>query len=131
MKIINCRECGISKKVNKRNRLGLCKKCYWKIHHKTIASKIRNKDTRLRREYNITYEEYLNMLLRHNHSCAICKRDFKDNILDRKHMSYIDHNHNTNKVRGLLCINCNSLIGNCKEDVRILEYAISYLRKWE
>jgi hypothetical protein len=53
--------------------------------------------------------------------CAIC--------LDIKHIDelYIDHDHETDMVRGLLCCNCNTGIGQLKDSPRILKRAISYL----
>ena len=39
----------------------------------------------------------------------------------------IDHNHNTGKVRGLLCSRCNFVLGNVGEDVNILNNMILYL----
>ena len=39
----------------------------------------------------------------------------------------VDHCHDTNRVRGLLCTNCNVAIGHMKDDVERLRAAISYL----
>ena len=39
----------------------------------------------------------------------------------------VDHNHTTGKVRGLLCSNCNTLLGKAKDNVNILQAAIDYL----
>jgi len=41
----------------------------------------------------------------------------------------IDHDHQTGKVRGLLCGFCNALIGYAKDDISILKSAIKYLTK--
>jgi len=43
---------------------------------------------------------------------------------------WIDHNHNNNQVRGLLCGKCNFLIGLAQEDKNILTKAIKYLEKF-
>jgi hypothetical protein len=40
-----------------------------------------------------------------------------------------DHNHETGKLRDLLCSSCNLLLGNCRENEEILLSAIRYLRK--
>jgi len=60
--------------------------------------------------------------------CAICNgravgRGKKNNTLA------VDHNHATGKIRGLLCSNCNTGIGNLKDDVAVLKKAISYLEE--
>lgn len=55
-------------------------------------------------------------------ACDICgvKKDF--------HKMYIDHCHKTNKVRGLLCVACNSAIGQLKDSPELLKKAIDYIK---
>lgn len=52
--------------------------------------------------------------------CEICKKVKKLSI---------DHDHDTNKVRGLLCTTCNLAIGHLKDSIENLESAIEYLQK--
>ena len=40
---------------------------------------------------------------------------------------HVDHNHATKVVRGLLCCNCNFVVGHCLDNVEILRAAIAYL----
>ena len=40
---------------------------------------------------------------------------------------FIDHCHETGKVRGLLCSKCNIALGNFDDDIETLKRAISYL----
>lgn len=42
---------------------------------------------------------------------------------------FIDHNHETGKIRQLLCLNCNTLLGHASDDIEILTKAIIYLNK--
>lgn len=81
----------------------------------------------LKHTYGITLEEYGAILKSQKGVCAICK----DAQIKYKNKSdlCIDHNHNTNKVRGLLCHACNRALGMLKDDIKILESAISYLKK--
>lgn len=63
-----------------------------------------------------------------NGLCAICKqRMVRGNRSPRRACQ--DHNHVTNKLRDILCSNCNLLIGSCSENIEILANAIQYLRK--
>lgn len=74
--------------------------------------------------YGIDISEYNNILAKQNGRCAICgksKDEFKRNLA-------VDHDHKTNKVRGLLCDNCNPLLGHAKDNIDILQRAIEYLK---
>ena len=51
--------------------------------------------------YKITEEQYTNMWKKQKGKCAICGKDLKEHYLD------VDHDHETGKVRGLLCRYCN------------------------
>ena len=46
---------------------------------------------------------------------------------DDTNKAFVDHCHDTKKVRGLLCAKCNTLLGMAKDDVSILQNAITYL----
>lgn len=43
---------------------------------------------------------------------------------------FVDHNHETKKVRGLLCTNCNAGLGMFKDSIEKLELAIDYLNHY-
>lgn len=55
--------------------------------------------------------------------CAICGTD----NTGKRRCFHVDHNHDTGKIRGLLCGNCNSGLGNLRDDVGLLNRAIQYL----
>jgi hypothetical protein len=85
----------------------------------------------LMRKFNITLEEYKDLLNKQNGVCAICGE--KESVLRRaksgQEMLAIDHCHVTGKIRGLLCFKCNTGIGALGDSVEGLERALSYLRK--
>jgi len=88
--------------------------------------KIAAKRRMLKHRYNITLEEYVEMYDKQNEKCAICKEDYE--LGGRKGL-YVDHDHKTGKVRGLLCPTCNPAIGKFRDSKTILENAIKYLEK--
>lgn len=73
----------------------------------------------------LTVRQYNALLLKQNFCCAICylhKGLFK-------HGLGVDHDHYSGEVRGLLCVNCNALIGHAKYRIDTLEKAIAYLSR--
>ena len=82
---------------------------------------------RLREKYGMTIKEYNDMLESQGNVCAICgeSEQVLHNGLPR--LMAVDHNHSTGAVRGILCNNCNRLIGLAEEDTHLLEKAIAYL----
>lgn len=79
----------------------------------------------LKKYFKITEEIYKEMLIKHNYCCAICGKSQSE--LNKK--LSIDHNHETNEIRGLLCTACNHGIGLFKEDISKIKLAINYLEK--
>ena len=69
---------------------------------------------------------YYSKLSEYDSHCEICGRHAS--LLNRR--LDLDHNHNTNQLRGLLCTNCNQRIGLCWEDVRILKNTVEYINKY-
>jgi len=125
-----CNICGSEKpitdfyKTSTGGYHGKCKVCY-KLKQKRPSSEQR-KDYYLRRGYGISLEEYSEKLESQNGVCGICGCLPPNNR--KKHLA-VDHDHNTGKVRGLLCDNCNRGLGLLKDDVETLEKAILYLKE--
>jgi Recombination endonuclease VII len=82
----------------------------------------------LKSKFNISSEDYNEMLVKSNHACEICEKPDATN----RHLS-VDHNHITGIVRGLLCTRCNAAIGSLNTDigVELLQNAIEYIRRTE
>ena len=75
-------------------------------------------------KYGLKEGEYKVLLEVQNGVCAICKRP---QVSSKTNNLFIDHNHITGKVRGLLCNKCNVTIGMVEEDVSRLQKIIEYL----
>jgi len=83
------------------------------------------KNYHLKKHFNITLDEYNNLLELQDHSCKICLNH--ESTFTKK--LAVDHCHSTGKIRGLLCDNCNRSIGMLKDSIEILQNAINYLKK--
>ena len=81
------------------------------------------------RTYGITAEDYYNMLAAQDNKCAICESEEVNNTRISSNKLFIDHCHDTGKVRGLLCSKCNHGIGLLNDDTALLQKAIEYLNK--
>jgi len=79
------------------------------------------------KRYKITKVDYEKMMEEQKGKCLICGRDF-DKIYFPQN-THIDHDHKTGKVRGLLCNNCNVILGNAFDNPLILINAIKYLQE--
>ncbi|MCK9569494.1 endonuclease VII domain-containing protein [Candidatus Pacearchaeota archaeon] len=78
------------------------------------------------KKFGITLEEFNQIMQKQGSCCAICGYSDQSN---KKFFPMVDHDHVSGKVRGLLCSNCNQAIGKFKDDITIIESAISYLRR--
>lgn len=81
------------------------------------------KDTYLWTNYGITLEDYNFLLEKQNEKCKICNNECPTG----KSLA-VDHNHETRKVRGLLCKNCNIGLGMFFDNIDFLESAVVYLK---
>src|SRR5947208_2912357 len=72
--------------------------------------------------YGLHSDDYHRMLVEQDGECAICRRPSVS-----VGPLFIDHDHDNNKVRGLLCNSCNLGLGNFKDDPYLLDDARTYL----
>lgn len=79
---------------------------------------------RLKKKYGITLEQKESILLGQGGCCAICKSPDPGSETGW----HLDHCHDSNKIRGVLCAPCNILLGGAKDNAQTLASAISYLR---
>jgi len=142
----NCRLCNQKKDISRfsiRNketgsRRTECKDCLnirrksqksygkWHKENKERLSKY-NREHRLKTKYNMTIQQFNDLLTLQGGKCAICET--KNPKTSKKNESgwHVDHCHSTGVVRGILCACCNPALGGFKDDIKILNNAISYL----
>jgi hypothetical protein len=96
-------------------------------YSKSLSGALSRKRAKLKNKYGITIEEKNAMLENQNNKCLICGVDISGQDVRGWDNACIDHNHNTDEVRGLLCRLCNTMLGISKENPEILRNAANYL----
>lgn len=76
----------------------------------------------LEKNYGLLEQQFLTLWNHQNGKCKICRNDFENHS-----KACVDHNHKTHQIRGLLCNDCNLILGYSKESVQTLCAAIKYL----
>jgi hypothetical protein len=98
----------------------------------------RDSHRKQRRDYGIDYNSrnrkvfgtsrkpkpiFISLARSDGNCCAICGAKPKGKRLA------MDHDHKTGKIRGLLCMQCNTALGKFRDDTKLLKKAIRYLEK--
>lgn len=129
---IRCYKCELTKPIDEFYRLGgpggkprkPCKECHKAAKRKSyrdgIGKRAMRRDNWAR--YGVTPQQYAEMFEQQGGACAICRRP------PGKRALAIDHCHGTGRVRGLLCVNCNAILGHAKDAAERLFAAIAYLK---
>lgn len=73
-------------------------------------------------KYRLTEKDYNEMLESQKGLCALC---------ESRPPKHIDHCHASGKVRGLLCVQCNTGLGKFKDSEDLLTKAVGYLQKFK
>lgn len=130
-----CTTCGIRKpfeefskyfRKNSDGRRNQCKLCdsKWKALNRDRQQTLTRVSMMLKK-YGLDEASLRDMMDKQNGCCAICEESLV--TYDSKQTFHIDHCHNTNVVRGLLCNSCNLMLGSAKDSPSILRKGIEYL----
>lgn len=92
-------------------------KIYGVTHREQHSANLR------RYRYGLTEEQYQALIQSQAQSCALCGEVF---VIGKP--IYVDHDHRSGKVRGLLHPKCNTLLGVAGDSIARLELAIKYLK---
>jgi hypothetical protein len=145
-----CRQCGKPFSRKKPSQSGLCSRCWRQVPEKRNAylSQYREKNRerlrayaaawrreqrakdperaraaqRKRRDYGVNRARYDAMVEAQGGRCAICKTPNP-----KRKWWCVDYDHETGRVRGLLCHRCNLMLGNMEDNVEWLLSAAAYL----
>ena len=122
-----CRVCGsdiTAKRANAEYCSGACMERARRADGRVTSEGRRM--ARLLSEYGISGDDYVKMLADQNGGCAICGDDGKTS---NGGVLHVDHCHDSLRVRGLLCANCNQAIGKMRDDPDRLRRAADYLER--
>lgn len=113
------------KEYYKKNRESVLVKS--KKYHQENPQKAKNSG--LKRQYGIDLDQYNVFLKNQNDVCAICHKSSTaiDKRTGKTKMLAVDHDHNTGKIRGLLCEAHNRALGMFHDNIEELQSAIAYL----
>lgn len=129
-----CSKCKVPKELSEFNkskfgkfgRHHYCKECNSK-QKKASYNYDKAKSKGVKQTYGISIERVHEMYKDQKGLCGICEKHFE--FISKHKGLYIDHDHSSGKVRGLICSSCNSLLGCAKDDIKILKKAIEYLKQ--
>lgn len=85
------------------------------------------KDQRLWESFGIGLHEFNLMFQKQNGSCFICERKLVKTKDEGDNYACVDHCHNTGKIRGLLCNECNRILGYIEKQRHLLPKFLTYL----
>lgn len=112
-KMARCKPCKTADHLG-YSRLGAYnKRRYWK-------NPAGERNRHLRRKYGISECDYQSLLEKQERRCAICRRG-------QLRAFDVDHDHATGQLRGLLCTNCNRMLGHAGDSPKRLRSAVKYL----
>jgi hypothetical protein len=104
----NCLECLVANDARR-----------YALHHTPEISKRKHIWTK----YRLRPDDVLRMYEKQKHQCGVCLKDLSLSEVN------IDHDHVTNKVRGIVCFHCNLMLGHARDNVETLARAITYLKQ--
>lgn len=112
---------------------GQCSPCYLRDRRSTFPSTSTEgrrarydpalNQSRKLAAYGMTVDDYDRLLADQGGGCAICGGEAGG----RWGRFFVDHDHSTGAVRGLLCLRCNRAIGLLNDDPEVAERLARYL----
>lgn len=86
------------------------------------------RDHHLKSTYGLSGADYDALLAAQAGVCAICRQPETSQVKGKVKALAVDHCHQSGKVRGLLCKNCNTALGSLRDSIPLLENALAYLK---
>lgn len=112
-----------------------CKSCddlarkKWAIDNPERAH-LSQRERNLKHRFSVDLKWYEKQFEKQNYSCAICKSKTNKTAGDREFWNFsVDHCHNSGKVRGILCNNCNRALGLFQDNPKLIRKAAEYVEE--
>ena len=124
-----CPDCGELKPLsefpkNKRTRSGYhayCKPCHNARGRETVRRLYGNsRHYHLKQKYGMGASEVRTLVDAQGGKCPICRK---------RPATQVDHDHDTGRIRGVLCLYCNAALGAFHDDPALISKAIAYIEK--
>jgi hypothetical protein len=100
-------------RARNRDRLIVSQTRYRRAHPERIRA------AKLKAAYGLTVEAWDQLYARQRGCCALCGKERK---------LHVDHCHDTNTIRGLLCSGCNTALGTLGDTLESMGRVMAYLR---
>lgn len=102
-----------------------CKSCYI-ARRKVVPSGSWEAQYRytLKKRTGLSLEEFKKKSEGQDNLCAICDKE-----CGTYRRLAVDHDHNTGRIRDLLCLKCNAVLGLVDEDTQLLQKIIDYIER--
>jgi hypothetical protein len=126
-----CTKCGVEKplssyhkqKLGKNGLRADCKTCSLQSNKNWAKQNWeKRRNINLKCYYGFDFLQFKQMKDEQNNKCAIC-----DIVFENEKHTHLDHDHATNKIRGILCNHCNRGLGAFKDSIQLLTKAIEYI----
>ena len=118
-----CRRCGDTKGIGSFRQYTDRRGAKPRTYRRTVCREC-DREYAFKRSRGITYEERDELLAEQDGRCAACGTDNPGTKLG----FMVDHDHDTGRIRGILCHHCNAALGHAKDDTQRLAGMILYLR---
>lgn len=96
-----------------------------KRYRQSDKGKVASRNQCLKKMHGITTDDYNRMFAFQLGRCAGCLSPTPGS--SRVKHFFVDHDHATGKIRGLLCATCNMGIGNLKDDPSLMRRLAEYV----
>ena len=96
-----------------------------KKYAQSEKGKLGKRKDALKRKFGISLKEYDEIFAKQNGICVICGQTEINRRLA------VDHNHKTDKIRGLLCTRCNFWVGQMEKNPNLISQIMEYIKNYE